>query len=63
MGHGNWATDPNYAGKVIGIFHADGRVRRQLARPYSSGSITRCPSSSTCPSKPMRDSSSTRNHG
>ena len=22
MGHGNWATDPNYAGKVIGVFHA-----------------------------------------
>ena len=20
MGHGNWATDPNYSGKVIGIY-------------------------------------------
>ncbi len=22
MGHGNWATDPNYSGKVIGIYNA-----------------------------------------
>ncbi len=22
MGHGNWATDPDYAGKVIGIYHS-----------------------------------------
>ena len=22
MGHGNWATDPNYAGKVIGVYDA-----------------------------------------
>ena len=22
MGHGNWATDPNYAGKVIGIYNS-----------------------------------------
>ncbi len=22
MGHGNWATDPAYAGKVIGVYHA-----------------------------------------
>ncbi len=22
MGHGNWATDPTYAGKVIGIYHS-----------------------------------------
>jgi peptidoglycan hydrolase CwlO-like protein len=22
MGHGNWATDPNYAGKVIGVYNA-----------------------------------------
>jgi flagellum-specific peptidoglycan hydrolase FlgJ len=22
MGHGNWATDPNYAGKVIGVYRA-----------------------------------------
>jgi len=21
MGHGNWATDPNYSGKVIGVYH------------------------------------------
>ena len=21
MGHGNWATDPNYASKVIGVYH------------------------------------------
>ena len=22
MGHGNWATDPNYAGKVIGVYRS-----------------------------------------
>ena len=22
MGHGNWATDPTYSGKVIGIYNA-----------------------------------------
>ena len=22
MGHGNWATDPNYSGKVIGVYDA-----------------------------------------
>ena len=22
MGHGNWATDPTYAGKVIGVYHS-----------------------------------------
>ena len=22
MGHGNWATDPNYSGKVIHVFNA-----------------------------------------
>ena len=22
MGHGNWATDPDYAGKVIGIYNS-----------------------------------------
>ena len=22
MGKGNWATDPNYAGKVIGVYNA-----------------------------------------
>ena len=21
MGHGNWATDPNYSAKVIGVYH------------------------------------------
>jgi flagellum-specific peptidoglycan hydrolase FlgJ len=21
MGHGNWATDPNYASKVIGVYN------------------------------------------
>ena len=26
MGHGNWATDPDYAGKVIGVYRSDGRV-------------------------------------
>ena len=22
MGHGNWATDPGYAAKVIGVYHS-----------------------------------------
>jgi hypothetical protein len=29
MGHGNWATDPNYSGKVINVFH--------LMQSYGSG--------------------------
>jgi hypothetical protein len=22
MGHGNWATDPNYSGKVVGVYRS-----------------------------------------
>jgi hypothetical protein len=22
MGHGNWATDPNYSGKVVGVYNS-----------------------------------------
>ena len=43
MGHGNWATDPNYAGKVIGVYHSmvafsrDGRLVERLHDEVGGG--------------------------
>ena len=33
MGHGNWATDPNYSGKVIGVYRAMVAFSAGLAIP------------------------------